>query len=128
MSAGRIEENHIYLELFDCEIISIMGNSSDEVLEYVEDKWEFLSVEEDIQGYTVPVPSVDHTFCVLTVFVKENLSPGLIAHESYHAMKRITAFTGIQDEETGAYIMDWLVDKQHQFYTAELTPWYKKNK
>jgi hypothetical protein len=49
----------------------------------------------------------DHNIIIL----KNNVTPGTIAHECYHAVCNICKQKDINDEETYAYLLDYLVDE-----------------
>ena len=48
---------------------------------------------------------------ILLLFIEHHFDAGLLAHECYHAAKIITENTGISDDESTAYIIDYLVNE-----------------
>ena len=122
-----IVENIFVLDIFDCEIVSIMGDNSAEILDHLEAKWGYEDCDIDFKGYTDILPGVTYTLTVIMLYIKKDISPGIIAHESLHAVNFITSHLRIQDEETQAYLLDYIVNKQHLFYVEELTNWYHLN-
>jgi hypothetical protein len=124
-----IVENVFFIDVFDCQIVSVMGDTSEQVWEHLEDTWGYVEADGmDFKGYTDIVPGMESTMGIFTLFVREYISPGIISHESYHAVSFLTTHLMIKDEETSAYLLDWVVDKQHIFYQPELITWYNKNK
>jgi hypothetical protein len=68
---------------------------------------------DDFTGGLV-VHNVDEPFSFL--FLPYNASVGTIAHESWHVVKRMMNFTGVElDSETCAYHIGFLVDKIFRF-------------
>lgn len=117
-----------YIDLYDCQIVSCVGDSSAGILNRVESALGYDECDMDFRGYTDVHISPDYTLMVLMFFVRENISPGLISHECLHAVNFITEHLLIKDEEASAYLLDWLVNKQHLHFQKDLLTWYTKNK
>lgn len=111
----NVKESVVQIDLYDTLIVSVVGESSSEILDYLEDQWGYDEVDDDnFYGYTDTIHSTEHSLCIVLMFVQEKLTPGMIAHECYHAAEIITRHLSISDSEAFAYLLDYLVDTQHK--------------
>ena len=56
---------------------------------------------------------------VFSTKIKKNDLHGAIAHECYHLVKNAVRVRGINDEETEAYLLTWLVNKTTKFLNSK---------
>lgn len=109
-----VKESVVRIDLYDTLIVTVVGESSSEILDYLEDQWGYDELDDDnFFGYTDTIHSTEHSLCIVLMFLKSKLTPGLIAHESYHAAEIITKHLSISDSEAFAYLLDYIVDSQH---------------
>ena len=52
---------------------------------------------------------------VCFIFLRPNVSAGTIAHEAWHAVRNMFDCMGVEDNETVAYHLGYLVDKIFKF-------------
>lgn len=140
MKKLRICSNSIPVELFDREIIILITNSKDflydkieEVLsedlgmidkyakEFAEELREVLKEEQYLSpGLTVSVTTesgYSNTFCIFEGNSPKDITKEVIIHEMYHAMSAICRKAGVEDEETSAYLIEYLCHKFFEIAT-----------
>lgn len=134
MKKLRICSNNIPVELFDKEVIVLITNSKDflydkieEVLsedlgmideyakEFAEELREILKEEQYLSpGLTVSITTKNgysDIFCIFEGNSPKDITKEVIIHEMYHAMSAICRKAGVEDEETSAYLIEYLCHK-----------------
>ena len=72
----------------------------------------------DAGGGAIVLHYPDSPRVYTVIFQKGLASPGIIAHEAYHLTRKIMFYLDLKDDftnqETGAYLMGFIVDLIHQ--------------
>lgn len=114
----------ITLDMFKCSVIVLAAKSADTVIKGLSDLWKAnewntkdlpeikklikgaCDNHDHFKGITIP----DEVDCFI-VYLEDNLSKvseEVIVHECFHAMRFICARHGVEDEETQAYMLEYL--------------------
>lgn len=72
--------------------------------------------DDTTHAITVHVDDEPFTF----IFLPHNVSVGTVAHESWHAIRRMMNYVDVElDSETVAYHLGYLVNRIYQFYRGK---------
>lgn len=140
MKKLRIYSNSISVELFDKEVVILITNSKDflynkieEILsedlgmvdecakEFAEELRDVLKQEQYLcPGLTVSITTksgYSDIFCIFEGNSPKDIIKEVIIHEMYHAMSAICRKAGVEDEETSAYLIEYLCHKFFEIVT-----------
>ena len=148
MKKFKIYSNSIQIELFDKEVVILITNSKDFLHDDIEkvlsedlgmiDKCakEFAKEIQNIleeenflsPGLTTTITTrsgYKDIFCIFDGISPKVISKEVIIHEMFHAMRSICKSAGVEDEETMAYMLEYLC---HKFFEIVATFGKKDNK
>lgn len=141
MKKFKIYSNSIQVELFDKEVVILITNSKDflhddieKVLsedlgmveecakEFAKEIQEILEEENFLPlGLTTTITTKQgykDIFCIFEGTSPKAISKEVIIHEMFHAMKSICKSAGVDDEETMAYMLEYLCKKFFEIVDA----------
>ena len=134
MKKLRICSNRIPVDIFDKEVIILITNSKNYLQDEIEgvlaedlgmrndiakefaDELKSVLKEEDYltAGLTTTITTnkgYKDVFCIFDGDSPKSLSKEVIIHEMFHAMRSICKTSEVDDEETMAYMLDYLCRK-----------------
>ncbi len=134
MKKLRIYSNRIPVDVFDRDVIILITNSKDYLQEEIEKVLaEDLGMKDDIakeladrlkkvlkeetylsSGLTTTITTnrgYKGIFCIFDGNSPKVISKEVVIHEMFHAMRFICKIVGVDDEETMAYMLDYLCRK-----------------
>lgn len=101
---------HFEIPIYKGYLVVVFTNTSD-IVELIDD---FNDAEIYAHAVSHRYKGKDAYFCIFNPF-DHRISPGVVAHEAYHAANFIMAGCGIvldyENDEPAAYLIEWIMDK-----------------
>lgn len=108
----------IPIDIFRCQVHVILVESIDDAEVILADVYEIELEDDDFMAMCfdfVPSGEKEDVFGYYPiVYLSNEICPGIVAHESFHCVKAITGRHRVNDEETSAYLLDYIVEETHK--------------
>lgn len=124
---STVEEHITYVELYDLEVVTLVAKTAYELILYMTDQYDIDIENDNFIGTVEVVDNPSRAFCVLILLVEEQFSPGLLAHEVYHAVEEnIAPHYGLKGEAV-AYLLDFIINKNSLALKSQIENWFQNN-
>ena len=110
----------IKVNTYSCSILFVITNEMGKSEKYLQKKYAKGTLvpgtpAEEAEGITITVSGNLYITMIDAKFLNHNV----IAHELYHATRRITEDRDITDEESSAWLMGFLSEEFYKFLSSE---------
>lgn len=110
----------VKVNTYACDIIFVITDEMAKTEKYLQNKYAKGTTipgtaAEDAEGITITV----HGRLYITMIDVKHLNHNTIAHELYHATRRITEDRDITDEESSAWLMGFLSEEFYKFLSSD---------